>query len=113
MGFLRDDELGFESLVVEDESSQDRIEIQRSLEFDTQDQAAGMDTYCLVRSSGETYYGGVSDWAVRSSVLVLGLSAEAAAALQLPTRSEIPIDIGAELLEQHLGRLLAMAPMTT
>lgn len=113
MGFLRDDELGFEALVVEDESSQDRIEIQRSLEFDTQDQAAGMDTYCLVRSSGETYYGGVSDWAVRSSVLVLGLSAEAATALQLPPRSEIPIDVGAELLEQHLGRLLAMAPMTT
>ena len=49
VGYLRDEDLNTEVLVLEDEGSSDRIEIQRALTFDSQDVAQEMDTYCLLR----------------------------------------------------------------
>ena len=72
VAYLRDEDLNTEMLVLEDEGSTDRIEIQRALTFDSQDVAQGMDTYCLVRG-GAAHYGGMVRWVVHSNELTLEL----------------------------------------
>ena len=105
VAYLRDEELNAEMLVLEDEGSSDRIEIQRALTFDSQDVAQGMDTYCLVRG-GAAHYGGIVRWVVHSNELALEFDDAAASTLDLPIALSIPIDdLGAELLRQHLPRL--------
>ena len=105
VAYLRDEELNTQVLVLEDEGSIDRIEIQRALTFDSQDVAQGMDTYCLVRG-GAAHYGGIVRWVVHSNELALELDDAVASTLDLPIALSIPIDDpGAELLRQHLSRL--------
>lgn len=60
------------------EEPEQGLEIQKSLELDEQDVALGMDTYCLVTSSGRTVYGGVSSCIYRAGALSLKLAPEAA-----------------------------------
>jgi hypothetical protein len=43
----------------DEHESREWIELQRALFEDEQDEALGLDTYCLVRSGGPTVYGGV------------------------------------------------------
>jgi hypothetical protein len=107
---MRDPDLNFEALVILDEPSGDTLEIQRSLVFDEQDTAAGMDTYCLVRNAGATHYGGVESWSVQDGMLALSLSDESAAALELPARLEISVSAAdEELLRERLVRLVGPA----
>jgi hypothetical protein len=80
-GFTKDLDLNYEAVVFLDEQTGDAFEIQRSLEFDDQDRAMGMDTYCLVLGSGPTHYGGVAHWTLDDSALELVLTTDAAAAL--------------------------------
>jgi hypothetical protein len=58
-----------------------RLEIQRALEFDEQDRALGMDTYCLCTDSGATHYGGIVRHELSSPWLTIVLDVSAAEAL--------------------------------
>jgi len=105
VGYLLDESVNAEVLMITDEGTGDTIEIQRALSFDAQDIAKGMDTYCLVRSRA-THYGGIVSWVVQSSELSMELSETAAGSMSLPTSVTIPIDaVGADLLRQHLPHL--------
>jgi hypothetical protein len=107
VAYTRDVDLNFEALVILDERSGVTMEIQRSLVFDEQDAANGMDTYCLVASAGPTHYGGLESWAVDDGMLTLGLSEEAATVLELPANVEIPVTTVDEApLRAHLARLV-------
>lgn len=107
IGWIHEDEGNDAAVVIVDEASGDTIEIQRSLAFDEQDVALGMDTYCLVRG-GAAHYGGLARYVVSDGSLELYLSTTAAADLELPEVVEIPIDPhGAELLRLRLPFLLA------
>ncbi len=107
VGYLREPESKVEALVIHDEESGDRIEVQRSLTFDEQDRRLGMNTYCLVRQ-GASHYGGLQSWTIESGLLHLKLSSPAAAALELPAEFSIAVGAdGEELLKEHLRRLTA------
>lgn len=107
VAYIRDEELNFEGLVMEDAGN--TFEIQRSLTIDDQDRALGWDTYCLVLGGGPTFYGGVLGWHLSEDHLLhLSLSQEAAAELGLPgTRFAFPVGgDGAQAVRAHLARLL-------
>jgi hypothetical protein len=105
VGYLRDDDLNVEMVVIADESTGDTIEIQRAFTFDAQDVASGMDSHCVVRGEA-SHYGGIVRWAVDSNMLALELSEAAATVLALPNPLSIPIDdSGADLLRKHLPEL--------
>jgi Immunity protein 10 len=107
VAYVQDDFLNTEAVVIEDQASGDAIEIQRALEFDDQDAALGMDTYCLVRG-GASHYGGITRWIVLSDLLQLELEEGAAIDLALPATVIIPIDEpSADLLRKHLPALCA------
>jgi Immunity protein 10 len=58
------------------------LELQRSFEaFDQQDVELGMDTYCVITSSGATHYGGIISCTMSDTLLQLMLSEEASATL--------------------------------
>lgn len=82
----------FETVAMTDEEAVS-FGIQRSLEFDDQDRATGMDTYCLVADSGAASYGGLREW-VRAGegTVVLILADSAADELGLPSEFELDID---------------------
>lgn len=106
VGFVRDADVGYAALVILDEESGDTIGIQRSLAFDEQDRALGMDTYCVTRG-GASHYGGLVTWRLAHGVLALTLSS-AAAALELPGEISISVDEeGAPLIVEHLAEMLA------
>ena len=79
---VRDAELNVADLVLAEhyERTGRRLEIQRSLQFDEQDEALGMDSYCLVTDGG-THYGGVLSWDIGGSTLRIELDTAAASAL--------------------------------
>jgi len=58
-----------------------RLEIQKALSFDEQDQRLGQDTYCVSTDEGATCYGGVASWALKPDSLEVWLDARAAEAL--------------------------------
>ena len=107
VGHVRDTDLNYEAVIIEDSASGDDLQIQRSLDFDDQDHALGMATYCLVRG-GAAHYGGLVAWRVSGSSFVMELNSEAAEALDLPAMTEIPVDAdGAALLAELLPRLVS------
>lgn len=109
IGHTRKPDLNLETPVILDEPSVDTLEVQRSLLFDEWDMAAGMNTYCLVRSTGATHYGGVESWAVRDGMLTLNLSEEAATVLQLPADVAIPVrSVDEAPLREHLVGLVGL-----
>jgi len=109
VGYFRDESLNVEALTILDSASGDVLEIQRALQFDDQDVALGLDTYCLVRG-GLTHYGGVLAWKLNRGTLTFTLDLEAAKVLQLPDDISIPISPGGlPLIESQLGRLLGAA----
>jgi hypothetical protein len=110
IGYTQDPDLNFEALVILDETSGDTLEIQRSLSFDEQDVAAGMDTYCLVRDAGATHYGGVESWGVGDGILTLNFREQAATMLELPAEVNISVAASDEApLREHLARLVGPA----
>jgi hypothetical protein len=58
-----------------------RLEVQRALEFDEQDQELGQDTYCLCTAEGAVHYGGVARHAIDAGALEIHLDAAAAQVL--------------------------------
>src|ERR1700733_9273835 len=103
VGYIRDSDLNYMALVILDEESGDTMEIQKSLSFDEQDRALGMDTYCIVRD-GSSHYGGLEAWRIVDGSLSLTLTEGAAATLELPSEFEIPIDEDGRLLVvENLG----------
>jgi len=107
IGYLWDDDLACEVVVIEDEAGEQWLEIQRGLDFDEQDVALGMDTYCLVRDGAATHYGGVRIWNLAEGVLTLHLTGEAAAALSLERRVRFTVDTdGESVLRECLPRIL-------
>lgn len=79
VGHIRED--GYEGVYFEDEDG-NTLGIERADEFDEQDVAEGMDTYCVVLGTGQSVYGGVDSWEVdRPGHGLLVLTAEAAEVL--------------------------------
>jgi Immunity protein 10 len=78
VAFERDAALNAQYLVLAEhpDGSGSRLEIQRALAVDEQDQALGQDTYCLVADGEITRYGGVLDWRIAGSLLELELDRE-------------------------------------
>ncbi|WP_328996283.1 Imm10 family immunity protein [Kribbella sp. NBC_01245] len=106
--YTRDAPLNYEAVVFLDESSGTSFELQRALEFDAQDAALGLATYCLSNTLGATHYGGVETWNLTPGSLTLSLSGEAAKALNLPRTLQLHAD--AEELDQlghHIRRILS------
>lgn len=83
VAFVHDEELNFEGLFLRDRDSGDTFEIQRSIEFDEQDVALGMDTYCLVWQEA-SHYGGIVEWAIDRNSFTVHLSNDAQVELGLP-----------------------------
>jgi immunity protein 10 of polymorphic toxin system len=84
IGYIEDPESNFEAIAFLDEGSGESFEIQRSLIVSDQDRRLGMDTYCLVRSSGPTFYGGIEEWSVSASVVSFLVTGVASEVLGLP-----------------------------
>jgi Immunity protein 10 len=78
---------------------------QRALTFDEQDRAMGTDTFCVSDEWGATVYGGVS-YTMDGATLKLELSPEATAALRLPPRLELRLNVDEHVL-QEVGEALA------
>ncbi len=107
VGYVQDEGLNFEALVILDDSG-DVLEIQRSLGVDDQDAALHMDTYCIVRG-GLTHYGGVLSWGLSHDLLVVKLDLEAAEALQLPQELVVAVSPdGSQMILQYMERLLGV-----
>jgi hypothetical protein len=70
------------------------LEIQRSLEFDAQDEDLGMDTYCLVTSAGASRYGGIDVCKLDNGKLEIALSSAAATDLGLDQQLEFDLQAG-------------------
>jgi hypothetical protein len=107
-GYVRDEDLGFEALVIGDLDTDDSLEIQRAFAYDEQDRVVGIDSYCLVRAGGPVHYGGVDRWHLAPGRLQLSLTASCAQVLGL--RQELSIELteaAATLAREHLPRLLA------
>lgn len=91
-GYVRDEDLNFEAVVLLDEESRDSIEVQRSLEFDDRDVAQGMDTYCILRTGAASHYGGVKAFSHDARSVTFEFTGEAAEVLELPTLVTIEVD---------------------
>lgn len=102
-GYLRDEDHGFESVVLLDEESQDSIEIQQSLEFNDQDRATGMDTYCVGRSGAASSYGGITSWHADAGSLTFEFAPDAAQVLEIPT--VVTPEVGADQLRPIISVL--------
>ncbi len=108
VGYVSDEELDFEAVVIAGDDLDDSIEVQRALTFDDQDRSLGMDTYCLVRGGTAKHYGGIEQWSVTDNVLSIRFTTEAAAALGLATVLNTVIETAArDLVVSHLHRLLS------
>ncbi len=87
-----------------------RLEIQRRLAPDAQDEALGQDTYCLCTQTGANCYGGVLSWRIEdgwlrivldeSAASDLGVDCDVAIELRLTPRA---VDEVAAGIERALG----------
>jgi immunity protein 10 of polymorphic toxin system len=101
--FYADESIDLHALVLAEfpDGSGSRFEIQRSVTVDAQDQALGMDTYCLVMDNGATHYGGVTSWRIdEADVLHISLDANAASVLETPA-VEIALKAAAPEVVRH------------
>ena len=80
-----------------------RLEIQRGLTVDPQDEALGMDTYCLCTQTGATHYGGVQSWRLSDDCLQIFL--DDAAASKLGLDREVTIEL--RLADQAVQAVIA------
>lgn len=84
---LTEDEDGINAAVLvlaEKEKGGLRLELQKALEYDEQDVALGMDTYCLCTERGDCCYGGVKAWRLSADSFEIELDDRAAAILETP-----------------------------
>jgi hypothetical protein len=78
---------------------------QRSIEFDDQDRALGMDTYCLTVETGAIYYGGVTGCVLDGALLTIGLEVEASIALGVGVECELHLLVGPDVIARLADRL--------
>lgn len=77
---------------------------QRADEFDDQDVALGMDTYCIVSGNQEgTIYGGVVDWEPIGNTIDFSFTPDAAAELGMAINTRIRL----EGSEAQVGQVVA------
>ncbi len=97
-------------LAEEEDGGGKRLELQRSLSSDEQDQKLEQDTYCLSTHQGAVHYGGVESWELRPGSLELRLDAAAAEALGTARRLVVRFDPNQRTaLGEALPRVLAEA----
>lgn len=89
-------------LAENDDGSGERLELQRALSFDAADIESGMDTYCLVVSSGASHYGGVLKWDVEECSLALTF--DEVAAKELGVEQAVKIDLKVEASDVSMLR---------
>lgn len=94
-----DDINTFVVVLAEDKSGGDRLEIQRSLSFDSQDKEQGMDTYCICLPSGACHYGGVLSCEIDQGILQIDLDADASDDLGTD-RFQLKLKLQPEEIEQ-------------
>jgi hypothetical protein len=80
-----------------------RLEIQRGLTVDPQDEALGENTYCLCTQTGATYFGGVQSWRLDDGFLLISL--DELAALTLGVDRQVSIKL--RLTDQALSAVTA------
>lgn len=95
------------------EEPSEYLELQRSFEEpDEQDQALGMDTYCLSTSAGATTYGGITSFVIRATQCTIDLAPSAAAEIGI-AQYQIELDLAADdrpILYAHIRQLFQAAP---
>lgn len=79
MAVGQDDELEYMYVGVADApfEPEHEFQLQKSLESDPQDEALGMDTYCIVLEDQATHYGGITSCVLEGRVLTLDWDEEA------------------------------------
>jgi len=106
------EDLNAEVVVLSDETTGDRFELQRSIEFDDQDRAVGMDTYCVCMPWGATHYGGIGSWREHDGVLEISFTEEAAKALGMGLRFQVEMRMGpglADAVVEGMRRIVGFA----
>jgi len=80
-----------------------RLEIQRGLTFDPQDEALGQNTYCLCTQTGATHYGGVQSWKLDDGLLLNSLEEMAASTLGVEQQVSIELRLSDQALRAVTG----------
>jgi len=75
------------------ETPEQWFQLQKALVIDEQDQALGMDTYCVVLSNGVTHYGGIESCVLQQDLLRLHLTVVAAQALGIEEEVEASVAV--------------------
>jgi immunity protein 10 of polymorphic toxin system len=86
-----------------------RLELQRALSFDEQDEELGLNTYCLSTEQGATHYGGVVSWTLTSNSLEVVLNGSAGECLGAGKGFFVELEADPEALaalKQGLERVL-------
>jgi len=88
-------------------SADEALVFQLANRLDDQDAMLAMDSYSISTGAGATVYGGVTSAAVTDSVLVFGLTDQAAAALGVDgdVRLRLPGDVAVETAIAGLRRM--------
>lgn len=76
-----------------------RLEIQRGLTFDPQNEALGQNTYCLCTQTGATHYGGVQSWRLDDGLLLISLDEMAASTLGVDQQVSIELRLSDQALQ--------------
>jgi len=87
-------------LTEERDGSGARLELQRALEFEEQDHALGMGTYCTCLTNGECHYGGIRKCTLKAPQLLLEFSEKAASTLGIDEQLALELDIDSSSLDQ-------------
>lgn len=90
--YLRDDDEGFESVVVEDPDCGVSLAVMRSLNAPTQDEIdSGTAGHCVVLNGGACSYGAIADVARTHTGVRLTFTADGAGQLGLDQTVDLPI----------------------
>jgi hypothetical protein len=101
----RDDSLTGAALAENVDSSGWNLIFQRARQFDEQDRAQGIDTYCLSNEAGVTSYGGISDWSIAGAELVMTLDDKVCGDLGLANEMRVALAVPPVTIEE-LGSVL-------
>jgi hypothetical protein len=101
----RDDALTGAALAENVDSSGWNLIFQRARQFDEQDRAQGIDTYCLSNEAGLTSYGGISNWRIAGTELVLTLDDKVCGDLGLANEMRVALAVTPVTIEE-LGSVL-------
>src|SRR5829696_9724689 len=77
-----------------------RIELQRSLKFDDQDRALGLDTYCVCLASGASHYGGIRSCVLNGRRLSIEFTEEASTELSIEPSIDIILRVDEDAVAQ-------------